>query len=218
MAGTWQLRIFLPGQVRAVRYDRRAAVAYALRHWRDPNPEYANMDTFGGGGDCTNFTSQCLRAGGWPPDYRRSTVATEWWYRRIGDDMWDARGDDWWSCTWSLADSQFHYLTANGAEAIDLWAEPRRARTLRRGDLTYYDWGAGKFGHSAIVTGHDRRGEPLVTYRTLKPLQPQRNVHWTLRFRRRAARIFGVRLTDRPQVFNIPPDWNRLWPCDRTRR
>lgn len=200
------------------RYDRRRALDYARRHWNNPNPRFANMDTFGGGGDCTNFTSQCLWAGSWPMDYRRSTWTSEWWYRRIGTDPFDRRGDDWWSCTWSVPENQFRYLAENHGQALDLLADPRRARRLRRGDIIYYDWGAGRFGHSAIVTAFDRRGEPLVTYRTLAPLSPQRNVHWQLRFRRPAARIWGIRLTDRPVVFPARPDWSRLVPCDRTRR
>lgn len=199
------------------KYDRRDAVAYALRQWNKPNSRYANMATFGGGGDCTNFTSQCLRAGGWPMDYRCSTYATEWWYRRIGEDSFDANENDWWSCTWAIAENHFRYLSINHGEAIDLRARPSRARALRRGDLIYYDWGSGIFGHSAIVTAHNRRGEPLVTYRTLEPMRPRRNVHWRLRYRRRAARIYGVRLIDRPRIYGTAPDWSRLLPCDRSR-
>ena len=36
-------------QQRAV-YNRTAMVQYALRHWNNPNPDFANMDTRGGGG------------------------------------------------------------------------------------------------------------------------------------------------------------------------
>lgn len=218
VAGKSPIRVILPRRLRETSYNRRAAVTYALRHWRNPNPNYANMDTFGGGGDCTNFTSQCLWAGGWPMDYRGSTYTTEWWYRRIGDDPFDADGNDWWSCTWSLANNQFHYLATNHGETIDLREEPGKAKSLHLGDIIYYDWGSGTFGHSAIVTCRNRRGEPLVTYRTLAPLEPQRNVHWELRFRRRAVRIFGVRLTDRPTVFSVTPNWRRLLPCDRSRQ
>ncbi|MBO8141634.1 MAG: amidase domain-containing protein [Firmicutes bacterium] len=45
---------------------------------------FVNMDASGGGGDCANVLSQCLFAGGWPTDYRESSVKGEWWYRRIG--------------------------------------------------------------------------------------------------------------------------------------
>jgi hypothetical protein len=39
-----------------VTFNRAAAVRYALRHVFHPNPAYANMDTMGGGGDCTGST------------------------------------------------------------------------------------------------------------------------------------------------------------------
>ena len=136
-----------------VTYDRAAAVRYALRHVFNPNPDYANMDTMGGGGDCTNFTSQCLYAGGWSMDYRAVGYDTEWWYRRLGNDRFDQNNDDWWSCTWSLPSLLFLYLTVNYGGALDLLTSPRLARNLRRGDLVFYDWdGDGFFDHSAIVT------------------------------------------------------------------
>lgn len=199
-------------------YQRDAAVRYALRHWNDPNPRFANMDTMGGGGDCTNFTSQCLLAGGWPLDYRGPGHYTEWWYRRIGDEPFDAHGDDWWSCTWSLPESQYHYLAFNYGEAVDLKRSPHEVRRLRPGDLLYYDWqGAGRFGHSAIVTGHDRFGRPLVTYRTLAPRAPVRDGVWHLRFRADARRIFAVLLPDVAEYRPTVPNWSELAPCEEER-
>ncbi len=45
-----------------MKYDRNAAVAYAREFAMSKNPDYY---FFGGiGGDCTNFVSQCLHAGG----------------------------------------------------------------------------------------------------------------------------------------------------------
>jgi len=199
-------------------YDRAAAVRYALRYWNDPNPAFANMDTFGGGGDCTNFTSQALLAGGWPMDYRQTGYYTEWWYRRIGLDPYDADANDWWSCTWSVPENQFHYLNFNYAQMIDLTARPQEIRLVELGDIIYYDWyGRGRLGHSAIVTAFDRFSRPLVTYRTLAPRDPQRNVPWHLRFRGNARRIFALHLPSRADVTRTQPNWNRLVPCESRR-
>jgi len=206
-----------PLQVRR-RYNRLAAVRYAFRHWNNPYRRFANMDTFGGGGDCANFVSQCLLAGGWPQDYRETAEDKEWWYRRIGQAPFDGDGNDWWSCTWAVADAHFRYMRANHGQVLNLRANPRLARRLRRGDIIYYDWdGDGRMNHSALVTGFTRLGSPLVTYRTLRPLRPVRNALWTLRFRGRARGIYGVRLTSLPVDRRVPPDFNRLRPCDRTR-
>lgn len=176
------------------------------------------MDTLGGGGDCTNFTSQCLLAGGWPMDYRESGYTTEWWYRRISSEPFDGAADDWWSCTWSLPENQFHYLTANHGTPVDLRAEPRDIRLLDLADLIFYDWDEdGLFDHGAIITSIDRFGRPLVTYRTLRPLDPVRNGHWSLNFRRRAVRIVAVKLSDAPVRHDAPPAWSRLRPCESSR-
>lgn len=203
---------------RQVQYNRRAAVEYAYRHWNDPNPEFANFDTFGAGGDCSNFTSQCLLAGGWPMDYRRNTYDAAWWYRRVGVDPFDADANDWWSCSWALANLQFLYMQANGGEVLNLTRSPSLARRLRIGDIVYYDWdGDGVFTHSAIVTSHSSRGIPRVTYRTLAPTRPMRNVDYRLRFRGRSTRIFAIRIPSEPVDYGVAPDWNRLRPCDQTR-
>lgn len=207
----------LPTPTRAA-YNRPAAVRYALMHWNRPNPAYANFDTVGTGGDCANFVSQCMRAGGWPMDYRESSRNMEWWYRRLGDDPFDADGDDWWSCTWAIADLHFRYMRANHGQGLNLSRNPRLARTLRIGDVIYYDWDDdGVLNHSSIVTGRNRRGEPLVTYRTLRPRRPVRNALWTLRFRPRRGPIVAVRLTSRPLDYGAAPNFSRLQPCDRTR-
>ena len=97
----------------------------------------------------------------------------EWWYRRIGTEPFDSQGNDWWSCTWSLPENQFHYLRINHASVVDLLRDRTEVRRLRLGDLLFYDWdGDGLFDHGSIVTGFDRFGRPLVTYRTLEPRCP----------------------------------------------
>lgn len=201
-----------------VRYNRTLAVRYALRHYNAPNPDYANLDTTGAGGDCSNFTSQCLNAGGWPMDYRQTGFDTEWWYRRVGTDPYDAQLNDWWSCTWALAELQFRYMSHNGGEILNITSSVRRARRLRIGDICYYDWdGDGILTHSAMVTSHTRSGTPLVTYRTLRPRSPVRNRDYRLRFRGRAATIYGIRINSNPTDHGVEPTWWVLRPCDRTR-
>lgn len=58
-----------------LQYDREAAVAYAHRWAFDRNPDFYNYD--GIGGDCTNFASQVLLAGGAPMNY---TPTFGWYY------------------------------------------------------------------------------------------------------------------------------------------
>lgn len=56
-------------------YNREAAVAYAHQWAYSRNPRYLNFQ--GIGGDCTNFVSQCLYAGGAVMNY---TKTFGWYY------------------------------------------------------------------------------------------------------------------------------------------
>ncbi|MFF4485397.1 amidase domain-containing protein [Streptomyces sp. NPDC001544] len=46
-------------------YDYKAMVAYATKYWNNYNKDYPDFNGAGAGGDCTNFVSQVLKAGGW---------------------------------------------------------------------------------------------------------------------------------------------------------
>ncbi|WP_055532289.1 amidase domain-containing protein [Streptomyces graminilatus] len=46
-------------------YDYRAMAAYAETYWANYNTNYPNFNGHADGGDCTNFVSQSLKAGGW---------------------------------------------------------------------------------------------------------------------------------------------------------
>ena len=64
-------------------YDSEKAVKYARVWALMRNPLFADYSSNrGGGGDCTNFISQCLFAGGWPMAYTDLyTAAFSWWAR-----------------------------------------------------------------------------------------------------------------------------------------
>ncbi|WP_405816248.1 amidase domain-containing protein [Streptomyces sp. NBC_01390] len=46
-------------------YDYKAMATYAEKYWSTYNAEYPNFNGHTAGGDCTNFVSQSLKAGGW---------------------------------------------------------------------------------------------------------------------------------------------------------
>ncbi len=127
-------------------YDRLKAVQYAERWWNEFNPAYPKFND-----DCTNFISQCLRAGGVPmwgqPERKRG-----WWI--------DGKSN--WSYSWTVAHA--FMLMLKGAK----WTvEVGSPRELVLGDIICYDFeGDGRFNHNTIVTGMDGYGNPLVNAHT----------------------------------------------------
>jgi Putative amidase domain len=103
-------------------YNRLAAVNYALK-WAvgGGNPIWPDYhQTSGGGGDCTNFISQCLYAGGWEMRYGGQNIFA--WY------CWPKRRWDH-SKSWTSAD-YFGFLLKNSGRA-----HPCSLADLSFGDL-----------------------------------------------------------------------------------
>ncbi|QEK12474.1 amidase domain-containing protein [Crassaminicella thermophila] len=60
-------------------YNREKAVSYAIRWALGRNPRYADFEKMGG--DCTNFASQVVHAGGCPMNYNKYG----WYFRNLKD-------------------------------------------------------------------------------------------------------------------------------------
>ncbi len=152
------------------RYDRNRASEYVHRYAKSPNPEtaYCAGWTIERGkpvktpADCTNFASQVLWYGGLVMDYTQRDDAG-WWY---------TKSCEWWgsSQSWRTVNGLLTYLTTISGRAEFM----SHARDLRVGDLIFYrlrrsDSGyrcdvGNLFNHTAIVSGFDGDGEPLVSY------------------------------------------------------
>lgn len=122
------------------RYDGEVAANYAMKWALARNPIYpdfsSDSDSPGGGGDCTNFISQALRAGGWTTvdGSRKSTAA--WWAAS------DEASRNWASASWF----------------IDFAESSGRAKTcleedLQLGDVVSMNAYGGRISHLMIVTG-----------------------------------------------------------------
>ncbi|WP_216830764.1 amidase domain-containing protein [Alkalihalobacterium elongatum] len=129
-------------------YDRREAVRYAERWWNDYNPEFRKFTD-----NCTNFISQCLRAGG-APMVGNPNRSRGWWYQNKN-----------WSYSWSVAHSMRWHLS--GAKSGLRGKEMPSASELSPGDVICYDFnGDGRWQHTTIVVARDENGEPLVNAQT----------------------------------------------------
>lgn len=108
-------RDILPLTFNAVIYDRIAAYNYSQQYYNDYNDDYPTMEN----GDCANFVSQCLFAGGLKMNgnwymkkhsfidriFNISNKAQNWFYE--------------WSLNWTIANDQFNYF--KDAYAINIY-------------------------------------------------------------------------------------------------
>jgi len=149
-------------------YDRNAAVQYALRYALTPNPDFKYFED----NDCSNFISQCLRAGGAKNEYN---TTHPWWY-----DNGQA------SICWAVAHSLYWYIRTCSVqnrfgvkaqtyyiENNDDYASKIRGNIVL-GDLIQYKNNQDRIQHSTIITAFDANDEPLVCQHTFNG----RNVSW----------------------------------------
>ncbi|MDO5556740.1 MAG: amidase domain-containing protein [Clostridia bacterium] len=111
-------------------YDKNKAVKYALKWALKRNPKYYNYDNFGG--DCTNFISQCLYAGGLQMNYFEKG-----WYYINGNKK---------SASWTGVEFLYSYLK------IKNYIEEITFEKASIGDIIQFSKNGVKFTHSLIVT------------------------------------------------------------------
>ncbi|GAA3309687.1 hypothetical protein GCM10020295_75000 [Streptomyces cinereospinus] len=146
-------------------YDYKAMAAYAEKYWSTYNTAYPDFNGQGAGGDCTNFVSQSLKAGGWKHvpgyvyDYTR-------WFGTADIQSHSFVGVNEWS--WFALNSQRVTSLAN-VHQMDV------------GDVLQVDFDRdGSKDHTMIVTYRSRQGVPYLTY------------HSTNTYRRSVASIIAA--------------------------
>lgn len=128
---------------------RKTRVDYANQYWHDYNPSYANFNQNHGGGDCTNFVSQSLRASGWTPQQGWYRGNSAWWSNNVRQ-----------SWTW-----------INGDYLLDFTIQQHRGQVTRNvsdlipGDILLVDFDHnGSIDHTMLVTSKDRHNTIYLTY------------------------------------------------------
>ncbi|MBA4602737.1 amidase domain-containing protein, partial [Thermoactinomyces mirandus] len=124
------------------------------------HPEFERMDSFGTnrGGDCANFVSQLLHAGG-------LKMNDDWYYEKgtfIRHIPILNRLIKYFSPKWAVADEQYCYFSDknNGysektfqVASIDDLRELEEMGEIKPGDLLYWDYeDDGKMNHATIIT------------------------------------------------------------------
>ncbi|MDR0975446.1 MAG: amidase domain-containing protein [Christensenellaceae bacterium] len=111
-------------------YNRAAAVAYARTWAMRRNPKYLDFAKLGG--DCTNFVSQCLFAGG-----MKQTRGLYGWYYENGYDK---------SASWTGVEFFYNYINKSGRGVFVERDE------LSVGDVIQLSFDGNFFAHTLIVS------------------------------------------------------------------
>ncbi len=176
-------------------YSYQNAVAYANRYALSYNPAYENYNSIGG--DCANFVSQCLYAGGLP-------MTDKWFFRR------DASGKSSRTSPWSTANGLFNYVSAYCGTAV---VNPQNSEVTAGNPVFYYKASKGRYSHAAICVGVSPTGVPLVDAHNEDRLR----VAWTLGdswSKRAVVNIHGNGSDANTEVPALPPeeiDDSELW-------
>lgn len=146
-------------------YSRSDAVKYAITYALKPNPAYRYFPLINdSSGDCANFLSQCLYAGGAPMSFNSHN---SWWYKHNAI----SRNNDTWSISWTVAHSLYWYLKINqesnspGVKGLEV----PNASALELGDLMFFEDNKGNIFHSAIVTSF-LYNQPLISHHSFEAL------------------------------------------------
>ncbi len=115
-------------------YNRAAAVSYAHEWAMKRNKRY--LDFSGIGGDCTNFVSQCLHAGG----CRMNRKPTFGWYYNSANDRAPA---------WSSVQYLYNFLIKNAGAGP--FAHEVLMEDVLPGDVIQLSFLSGVWGHSLLV-------------------------------------------------------------------
>lgn len=122
---------------------------YAEKYWSTYNPAYPNFNGHAAGGDCTNFVSQSLKAGGWKHvpgyvyDYTR-------WFGNAEIQSDSFVGVNEWS-----------WFAQNSKRTTSL----AYVYQMDVGDVLQMDFEKdGSKDHTMIVTYRSAQGVPYLTY------------------------------------------------------
>ncbi|MFJ2604201.1 amidase domain-containing protein [Streptomyces sp. NPDC091279] len=138
-----------PKSLTASGYDYKAMVAYATKYWSTYNAAYPDFNGAGAGGDCTNFVSQALKAGGWVHVPGYTNDFTKW----FGNS--EIQSDSF------VGVNEFSWFALSSKRATSL----ANVYQMDIGDVLQLDFDKdGSKDHSMIVTNRTAQGVPYLTY------------------------------------------------------
>lgn len=136
-------------------YDVDKAVTYSETYWQNYNPAYANFNSVGG--DCANFTSQSIAAGGMPQAVT-NPYGTNGWYYKTSTDR---------SATWTTSTNMRQWMSENRGRLVNLvtaskTVTPAKTAVYAGSPVFYSTKGNGTFQHTVLCVGTNSAGTPIV--------------------------------------------------------
>jgi hypothetical protein len=165
----------------AFAYSGAAAAAYADTYWQTYNPAWPSFAN--SGGDCTNFVSQALYAGGISMRTSPTYSGNAAWYMVKKRNRWS------YAAPWVNAQDQSIFLlqylpgVTKVASYYGLAPGATAADHAEQGDVILYDWNNdGVFDHEAILTASDGTNPDGTTNWDLVDAHTNNRYHayWTL--------------------------------------
>lgn len=127
-------------------YSRTNAVNYAQTYWNNYNPNYPDWTPYGG--DCANFVSQCLKAGGKPMTVGPATDFSYWFSSGNTANVNNV------SSTWRGADAFRHYWQVNATKYKTFTSFSGAYNYGFKGDAVTWLNSNGRGFHTVIIAGY----------------------------------------------------------------
>ena len=154
-----------------VSYNRESAAKYAMKWALSRNSAYRDYEEWGG--DCTNFISQCVHAGGIPFDHNGNNILKQWyWYSDISR-----------TPSWTGAEPFYKYIIGNNSKDTQNFGIGDIVQLVYEDNLAY---------HNMIISDIILDGDFLVDYLICQHTYDLLNYPLSLKAGdRRYIKIFG---------------------------
>ena len=120
--------------MRDILYDRAAAAAYAKKWALSRNPAFLDFENYGG--DCTNFSSQCVFAGSGVMNY---TPVTGWYYKTSYDR----------TASWTGVPFFYNFMVNN--RGVGPYMREASREEMMMGDVVQLGTAQGRFYHTPFI-------------------------------------------------------------------
>ncbi|WEH18337.1 amidase domain-containing protein [Streptomyces sp. VNUA24] len=137
-----------PKTINGGKYNYTAMAAYTEKYWKNYNPAYRKYNSLGG--DCTNYLSQGLLAGGWTQISKVTPEEYDTWYYAS-----NGTADAW------IGVNEWSWFTQTAKRTTPL----ANVYQMDVGDVLQVDFNRdGDKDHSMMTTYRSPSGVPYLTY------------------------------------------------------